>query len=169
MLDITTPKHTTLEVFRLKRHYAKIPLFRSFELGWKPPIKLLTHPEVQIFIKRFSIQTAVCFLCFAGSRLSAVLKMIQHWKVKDSDLFCHDKCAGRCAHCSQQQQAHFRHPKLCGILTKADGPFSACHKNVDPTIYLDNCVYDVCVNKGKPVIEDVHNSVAFFHYMEFNL
>ncbi|XP_051263188.1 IgGFc-binding protein isoform X2 [Dicentrarchus labrax] len=83
-----------------------------------------------------------------GSRFSAVLKMIQQWKVNDSDLFCHDNCAGRCPTCSLQQQAHFRQPKLCGILTMADGPFSACHKKVDPTLYLDNCVYDVCVNKG---------------------
>ncbi|XP_070767732.1 IgGFc-binding protein-like [Enoplosus armatus] len=83
-----------------------------------------------------------------GFRLSAVLKMIQQWKVKDGDLFCDDNCGGRCPSCSPQQQAHFRLPRLCGILTKEDGPFSACLKKVDPTLYLDNCVYDVCVNKG---------------------
>ncbi|XP_040900961.1 IgGFc-binding protein-like [Toxotes jaculatrix] len=83
-----------------------------------------------------------------GSRISAVLEMIQQWKVKDSDLFCHDNCAGRCPQCSPQQQAHYSQPTLCGILTQADGPFSACHKSVDPSIYLDNCVYDTCVNKG---------------------
>ncbi|KAM9353425.1 IgGFc-binding protein-like [Symphorus nematophorus] len=83
-----------------------------------------------------------------GFRISAVLKMIQQWKVKDSDLFCHDNCAGRCPSCSEKQQAHFRQHRLCGILTKADGPFAACHKKVNPTVYLDNCVYDVCINKG---------------------
>ncbi|XP_056237753.1 IgGFc-binding protein-like [Seriola aureovittata] len=83
-----------------------------------------------------------------GSSVSLVLKMIQEWKVKDPDLFCHDNCAGRCPHCSQQQQTHFRQPRLCGILTEANGPFSACHEKIDPGMYLDNCVYDICVNKG---------------------
>ncbi|XP_034384908.1 IgGFc-binding protein-like isoform X1 [Cyclopterus lumpus] len=83
-----------------------------------------------------------------GSSISAVLNMIQKWKTNTSDLFCHDNCAGHCAHCSKEQQAHFSRPNLCGILTKSDGPFSACHKKVDPSSYLENCVYDVCVNKG---------------------
>ncbi|XP_029307092.1 IgGFc-binding protein-like [Cottoperca gobio] len=83
-----------------------------------------------------------------GSRLSAVLSMIQKWKTNKSDRFCSDNCAGRCPTCSSKQQAHYRHPKLCGILKKPDGPFSACHKQVDPSMYLDNCVYDVCVNRG---------------------
>uniref|UniRef100_A0A8C9YAT7 VWFD domain-containing protein n=1 Tax=Sander lucioperca TaxID=283035 RepID=A0A8C9YAT7_SANLU len=84
-----------------------------------------------------------------GSSLSAVLKMIQMWKVDDkSDLFCSDNCAGRCPQCSPEQQTHFRQPSLCGILSVSDGPFSACHKEINPSVYLDNCVYDVCINKG---------------------
>ncbi|XP_051922507.1 IgGFc-binding protein-like [Hippocampus zosterae] len=83
-----------------------------------------------------------------GSRLSAVLKMIQQWKIKDPDPFCHDNCGGRCPTCSPEKQAYFRHPKQCGILTQADGPFSSCHKVVNPSLYVDNCVYDVCINKG---------------------
>ncbi|XP_077455262.1 IgGFc-binding protein-like [Stigmatopora argus] len=83
-----------------------------------------------------------------GSRLSAVLKMIQQWKIKDPDMFCHDNCGGRCPTCSPDNQVHFRHPKQCGVITQADGPFASCHEVVDPSLYLDNCVYDVCINKG---------------------
>ncbi|GLD72381.1 IgGFc-binding protein-like protein, partial [Lates japonicus] len=83
-----------------------------------------------------------------GSHISTVLKMIQQWKVKDPDLFCHDNCGGHCPQCSLKQQDHYRHPTRCGLLTKADGPFSACHKTVDPTMYVDNCIYDICINKG---------------------
>ncbi|CAB1446239.1 unnamed protein product [Pleuronectes platessa] len=83
-----------------------------------------------------------------GSSLPAVLKMIQQWKVKDSDKFCQDNCIGSCPHCSTKDQAHYSQNKFCGILNKKTGPFSACHKQVDPNLYLDNCVYDVCVNKG---------------------
>ena len=93
----------------------------------------------------------------ADSSVPTVLKMIRKWKAADSDRFCDDNCAGRCPQCSEKQQAHFRLPRLCGVLTEANGPFSACHKQVDPSMYLDNCVYDVCVNKGKPVIEYVHS------------
>ncbi|XP_034005233.1 IgGFc-binding protein-like [Trematomus bernacchii] len=82
------------------------------------------------------------------SSVPTVLKMIRKWKAEDSDRFCDDNCAGRCPQCSEKQQAHFRLPRLCGVLTEANGPFSACHKQVDPSMYLDNCVYDVCVDKG---------------------
>ncbi|KAM8871057.1 IgGFc-binding protein-like isoform 2-T2 [Spinachia spinachia] len=95
------------------------------------------------------------------SSISAVLNMIQKWKTNPSDLFCHDNCAGHCPECSKKQQAHFTHPNLCGILTKTNGPFSACHNHVDPSMYLDNCVYDVCVNKGaKQVLCDNLKSYA---------
>lgn len=73
--------------------------------------------------------------------------MIQQWKVKDSDLFCHDNCGGRCPTCSIDQQAYYKHPTRCGIL--AGGLFSSCHETINPNLYLDNCVYDVCLNKGK--------------------
>ncbi|XP_068590666.1 IgGFc-binding protein-like [Cebidichthys violaceus] len=96
-----------------------------------------------------------------GSSLSAVLKMIQKWKTDTSDLFCNDNCAGHCPTCSKEQQAHFSRPNLCGILTKSNGPFSACHNKVDPSTYLENCVYDVCVTKGaKQVLCDNLKSYA---------
>uniref|UniRef100_A0A4W6EU93 VWFD domain-containing protein n=1 Tax=Lates calcarifer TaxID=8187 RepID=A0A4W6EU93_LATCA len=89
------------------------------------------------------------------------LIMIQQWKVKDPDLFCHDNCGGHCPQCSLEQQDHYRHPTRCGLLTKADGPFSACYKTVDPTMYVDNCVYDICINKGaKWVLCDALKSYA---------
>ncbi|KAM6995238.1 LOW QUALITY PROTEIN: IgGFc-binding protein-like [Tautogolabrus adspersus] len=83
-----------------------------------------------------------------GKSIPIVLEMIKKWKVKDPDLFCNDNCGGRCPQCSEQQQEHFKKPKLCGLITKEDGPFSACHKTVLPSPFLDNCVYDVCLNKG---------------------
>uniref|UniRef100_A0A8C3H5H3 VWFD domain-containing protein n=1 Tax=Chrysemys picta bellii TaxID=8478 RepID=A0A8C3H5H3_CHRPI len=31
---------------------------------------------------------------------------------------------------------------------KAGGPFSRCHSMIDPKIYLDNCVYELCMSDG---------------------
>ncbi|KAM6936666.1 IgGFc-binding protein-like [Lycodopsis pacificus] len=83
-----------------------------------------------------------------GGSLSAVLKMIQKWKSDKSDRFCHDNCAGHCFICTKEQQAHYSKLHLCGILSKSDGPFSACYDKVEPSKYLENCVYDVCTTKG---------------------
>ncbi|KAI4793325.1 hypothetical protein KUCAC02_032797 [Chaenocephalus aceratus] len=76
------------------------------------------------------------------SSVPTVLEMIRKWKAEDSDRFCDDNCAGRCPQCSEKQQAHFRLPRLCGVLAEANGSFSACHNQVEPSMYLDNCVYD---------------------------
>nr|XP_057909028.1 IgGFc-binding protein-like [Doryrhamphus excisus] len=83
-----------------------------------------------------------------GSPRSAVLKMIQQWKVKDSDAFCQDGCGGRCPTCPPERHYFFSLTTKCGILTKADGPFSSCHKVLNPSLYLADCLYDVCINKG---------------------
>ncbi|KAM8847126.1 IgGFc-binding protein-like [Synchiropus picturatus] len=95
----------------------------------------------------------------AGSSLSSVLAMIQKWKVKDSDLFCHDNCGGQCPKCSKPQQIHYSQINHCGILVESGGPFSRCHKDINPAIYLDNCVYDLCINTGsKQILCDSLNS-----------
>ncbi|XP_031697554.1 IgGFc-binding protein-like [Anarrhichthys ocellatus] len=74
--------------------------------------------------------------------------MIQKWKSDESDRFCNDNCAGHCPICTKEMQAHYSKPHLCGILSKSDGPFSACYDKVEPSMYLENCVYDVCTTKG---------------------
>lgn len=86
-----------------------------------------------------------------------VLEMVQKWKVPDPDLFCHDNCQGGCPECSEQQQNHFRQPKRCGLMTVENGPFAACHQVVNPQEYLNDCVYDVCANKGTNIVENTHS------------
>ncbi|CAL8248394.1 unnamed protein product [Lota lota] len=84
-----------------------------------------------------------------GASVSSVLMMISSWKMKDLDRFCQDNCGGNCPYCSQTHQLHYQGPKLCGLLNKEDGPFAVCHKTINPEMYTDNCVYDVCTNQGK--------------------
>ncbi|KAL7835916.1 hypothetical protein SRHO_G00282630 [Serrasalmus rhombeus] len=83
-----------------------------------------------------------------GTVLSTVLDFAKSWKVSDNDLFCRDDCEGKCLSCPAELQEKYTEEKHCGLMVKANGPFANCHKVVDPDIYVDNCVYDVCINKG---------------------
>ncbi|KAI4893837.1 hypothetical protein NFI96_020826 [Prochilodus magdalenae] len=83
-----------------------------------------------------------------GTVLSTVLDFAKTWKVSDNDMFCHDECEGKCVSCPAELQEKYSEEKHCGLMAKVNGPFASCHKVVDPDIYLDNCVYDVCINKG---------------------
>ncbi|XP_073670729.1 IgGFc-binding protein [Paramisgurnus dabryanus] len=83
-----------------------------------------------------------------GTVVSSVLEFAKSWKVPDKDLFCNDDCNGQCPTCSASLQEQYRQESNCGVMAKKDGPFANCHALVDPNIYVDNCVYDVCINNG---------------------
>ncbi|XP_073179617.1 IgGFc-binding protein-like [Lepidochelys kempii] len=71
------------------------------------------------------------------------------WKVEDGDRFCWDDCHGECKSCSPKLVNRYKAEPFCGWITKkASGPFSRCHSVINPKIYLDNCVYDLCMNNG---------------------
>ncbi|KAL2084474.1 hypothetical protein ACEWY4_019992 [Coilia grayii] len=83
-----------------------------------------------------------------GSRLSSALEFAKSWKVTDGDLFCHDDCRGRCPSCSPSQQEKFGGKEYCGLITDTNGVFAACISKVDPEMYFNNCVFDICINNG---------------------
>ncbi|KPP59551.1 hypothetical protein Z043_122517, partial [Scleropages formosus] len=88
------------------------------------------------------------FTDLKGTKISTVIEFAKSWKVKDGDLFCHDDCVGECPSCSETLQEKYRSETFCGLMAKNDGPFSSCHGTIEPNMYIDNCVYDVCINKG---------------------
>lgn len=62
---------------------------------------------------------------------------------------CSSVCQGPwCQACSDSQRKKYQNRKYCGIITDRAGPFRDCHKHVDPTPYLENCVYDACSYYG---------------------
>ncbi|XP_045081914.1 LOW QUALITY PROTEIN: IgGFc-binding protein-like [Coregonus clupeaformis] len=83
-----------------------------------------------------------------GNKEPTVVKFAQSWRTEDGDLFCHDDCLGECPSCTPALQQKYKGEKLCGLLAKKDGPFASCHKVLDPGMFMDNCVYDICINKG---------------------
>lgn len=73
------------------------------------------------------------------------------WKVvaPGADGSCRDGCPGNeCPVCEEQKKVVFKQLNYCGILTVADGPFSACHRQVDSRVYLENCISDMCLSNG---------------------
>ncbi|XP_029432080.1 IgGFc-binding protein-like [Rhinatrema bivittatum] len=71
------------------------------------------------------------------------------WKVEDGDRFCWHNCNGVCKTCSQDLQKKYENELLCGLITKqVDGPFRQGHPVIDPKIFMDNCVYDMCMTDG---------------------
>ncbi|CAH2318248.1 c-binding -like [Pelobates cultripes] len=74
------------------------------------------------------------------------------WKVEDGDRFCWHNCNGECKTCPLETQKNYEGEGNCGFINKADGPFRQCHAVLDPKNYLDNCVYDLCMNGGSKQI-----------------
>uniref|UniRef100_A0A8C5R268 VWFD domain-containing protein n=1 Tax=Leptobrachium leishanense TaxID=445787 RepID=A0A8C5R268_9ANUR len=75
----------------------------------------------------------------------------KRWKVTDVNGAgtCWDDCNGPCKKCAPLLMAQYGNNSQCGIIAlRKDGPFRNCHSLVDPQIYKDSCVYDLCLNDG---------------------
>uniref|UniRef100_A0A3Q3INL2 VWFD domain-containing protein n=1 Tax=Monopterus albus TaxID=43700 RepID=A0A3Q3INL2_MONAL len=70
------------------------------------------------------------------------------WKVADIP-GCVNGCKGVCPDCDINQKVQYEKGDFCGILRDPKGPFRDCHAKVDPAGYFEDCVYDVCLYKGK--------------------
>ncbi|XP_039662365.1 IgGFc-binding protein-like isoform X2 [Perca fluviatilis] len=62
---------------------------------------------------------------------------------------CVDGCKGVCPDCDITQKVQYEKGDFCGLLRDPKGPFRDCHAKVDPAGYFEDCVYDVCLYKGR--------------------
>ncbi|KAJ8289756.1 hypothetical protein GJAV_G00004980 [Gymnothorax javanicus] len=87
----------------------------------------------------------------SGSQAPNAVDFGRSWKVPglSTDAFCQDHCSGKCEKCEHSLLQRWKSEAFCGILTVImDGPFHLCHATIDPHIYYENCVYDVCMGDG---------------------
>nr|XP_012630060.1 IgGFc-binding protein isoform X2 [Microcebus murinus] len=77
------------------------------------------------------------------------MEFASSWKLDDGDYLCDDGCQNNCPSCTPGQAQHYEGDKLCGMLTRLDGPFAVCHATLDPKPFLQECVYDLCVTGGE--------------------
>ena len=62
---------------------------------------------------------------------------------------CVEGCKGVCPDCDINQKVQYEKGDFCGILRAPSGPFRDCHAKVDPAGFFEDCVYDVCLYKGR--------------------
>ncbi|XP_040269674.1 IgGFc-binding protein-like [Bufo bufo] len=69
------------------------------------------------------------------------------WMVEDNTVCWHD-CRGPCLSCPSESAKKYSTIDYCGLINENNGPFSECHAIVDPKMYTESCIFDVCINDG---------------------
>ncbi|XP_059575337.1 IgGFc-binding protein [Alligator mississippiensis] len=82
-----------------------------------------------------------------GIQTSDELQFANSWKVREVP-GCRKECLGDCPVCGELQMQVYKGDKYCGIITRKNGPFSLCHRVIDPAPYFDNCIFDTCHYSG---------------------
>ncbi|KAM8985763.1 IgGFc-binding protein-like [Ara ararauna] len=70
---------------------------------------------------------------------------------------CHRPCPGpTCPPCHQAPKRAFVHGELCSVLRAPRGPFGSCHPLVNPGVFFDVCLWELCEAPGaKEVLQEV--------------
>lgn len=85
------------------------------------------------------------------------------WKVDVPGAVCGDGCeSGTCLDCNPQLKAIYEKRPYCGVLIDPSGPFAACHAVLNPSDYMNDCVFDTCVSGGSSKV--VCDSVARYAF-----
>ncbi|XP_051246393.1 IgGFc-binding protein-like [Dicentrarchus labrax] len=83
-----------------------------------------------------------------GKQATTSEQLGQSWKVATIP-GCVDGCSGPCPGCNSTQRATYNSSSsYCGLISDPAGPFRDCHSVVDPTGFLNDCLYDVCLYQG---------------------
>ncbi|XP_078509954.1 IgGFc-binding protein-like [Lissotriton helveticus] len=131
----------------------------KLEFGLTVSYDWISHLQISI---KDSYTESVCGLCGnknkdpkddfltpTGKQASNPEEFAESWKVEDGDPHCWHDCNGKCNDCPPGHAKRKEAEGFCGLIGKATtGPFSECHAKINPQTYLDNCIYDVCLNKG---------------------
>lgn len=83
-----------------------------------------------------------------GDKLASPLDFGNSWQVGEIP-GCVGGCKGACPTCDINQKVQYEQNNFCGIIKDPSGPFRECHARVSPADYFEDCVFDVCLYKGK--------------------
>ncbi|XP_072311915.1 IgGFc-binding protein-like [Eucyclogobius newberryi] len=111
----------------------------------------------------YSYQGATCGLCgnfnndsnddfqTPEGQIVSAFDFGNSWQVPSADEpECEAVCEGLdCGQCPEDKEALFRNTDHCGILQDTSGPFAACHSVLSPAAYVEDCLYDLCLEGGQ--------------------
>lgn len=83
-----------------------------------------------------------------GDKSVSPLQFGNSWQVAEIP-GCVKGCKGVCPACDITDKVKYEKKDFCGILRDPNGPFRDCHAKIDPAAYFEDCVYDVCLYKGR--------------------
>lgn len=83
-----------------------------------------------------------------GNKQVSAADFGKSWRVAEIP-GCVDGCKGKCPDCDINQKVQYEKGDFCGILKDPKGPFRDCHAKVDPADSFEDCVYDLCLYKGR--------------------
>ncbi|NWH28021.1 FCGBP protein, partial [Grus americana] len=87
------------------------------------------------------------FLLPSGHQAPNAMVFGSAWKTPDAS--CSDECSqDDCPICTEKKKVVLQKRNYCGILLEPKGPFESCHHLINPTLYYEACLHDVCLAEG---------------------
>ncbi|NXA23173.1 FCGBP protein, partial [Ibidorhyncha struthersii] len=142
---------------RVQVHQHGVGVLLQTDFGLIVRYDLLHHVTVTV---PQSYQGHLCGLCgnYNGQRHDDFLlptdqqapnAMVFGSAWKTPDVSCSDDCSkDNCPVCTEEKVAVLQKPNYCGILTIPEGPFGSCHHFIDPALYFQACLHDLCLAEG---------------------
>uniref|UniRef100_A0A8C4T620 Alpha-tectorin-like n=1 Tax=Erpetoichthys calabaricus TaxID=27687 RepID=A0A8C4T620_ERPCA len=80
------------------------------------------------------------FITRSGILASDILQFASDWQIQTNE-----SCCNNCDYSQMcPDESLYRSPNYCGMMADPNGPFRICQQVVDPQLYINNCVYDLC-------------------------
>ncbi|KAM6188764.1 IgGFc-binding protein [Sarcoramphus papa] len=87
------------------------------------------------------------FLLPSGQQAPNTMVFGSAWRIPD--VSCSNDCPkDDCPVCTEKRVAILQKPNYCGILTAPKGPFDSCRDLINPDLYFQACLHDVCLTEG---------------------
>ncbi|KFP60371.1 IgGFc-binding protein, partial [Cariama cristata] len=87
------------------------------------------------------------FQLLNGQQAPNAMVFSSAWKTPGTS--CSDDCPeDDCPVCTEKKEVVLRKRNYCGILTLPQGPFDSCHRLINPTLYFQACLHDLCLAQG---------------------